>query len=222
MASSALSKCVQVAPGNVGLGVHGTEAQPGFREHPGTEEGDIVVVRVEHAAHGAAAQTDGVGDIGRVDVPESGHRESFPCGFRRSASGACPTNGTPAFISPLIKSLCRRIRTEGIPALRITRDLPVFRHQGPASPDGLFPCLRDPQLRMTVSKGCAASNICHRGRGCPRSRQLPTQTGPVSVSLPDNNERTYLIYPIAMPPGNTLAQAAPTAGFDLTFVVFVC
>ena len=61
---------VEVASGNVCFAVRGAESQMSVRPDLRAEEGNVVVVGVEHALHGAAAQADRTGDVGYVHFLE--------------------------------------------------------------------------------------------------------------------------------------------------------
>ena len=64
-----VEQCVEMAAGDVRL-----EAAGEFGDGPdfGTAVGHVAVLTVEGQAHAAAAEADGVGDIGGVDVGELG------------------------------------------------------------------------------------------------------------------------------------------------------
>ena len=71
---------IEVTAGRAGFRMHRAEGEKclrmrSSRHDPRIEEGVVVVIRIEHALHGPAAERDCVDQIGRVDVFESGHGE---------------------------------------------------------------------------------------------------------------------------------------------------
>ena len=85
---------------NVGVGV-AAEAQARRGTHLRTEERDVVVIGVEDAGHGATTETDGIAQVGGVDVkqfrhgalrpsrgePDAGMSVAAQGEFREAASG---------------------------------------------------------------------------------------------------------------------------------------
>ena len=61
---------VEVTAGDVVLQAH---VQESVRADDDTKVGDVGIVGVEHPRHGAAAEANGVDDVGGVDVAELGH-----------------------------------------------------------------------------------------------------------------------------------------------------
>ena len=57
-----------MATGHVRLRMRGAEAQFGLGAHARAEKGDIVVVGIEDARHGAATQFNGAAHIRGIDV----------------------------------------------------------------------------------------------------------------------------------------------------------
>ena len=68
-----VEQSVQMPSGDVSLRVMAVEAQKGRGTHLRAEEGNVVVIGIEDAGHGAAAEANGIAQVGGIDVTHSGH-----------------------------------------------------------------------------------------------------------------------------------------------------